>query len=65
MLMWWKVLLGREFSEQLHLSDESILHANFPALSGKAAKLKEKHARLSKQENAHDKLSFLFNNTFN
>ena len=30
---------------------------NFPALSGKAATLKEKHARLSKQENAHDKMS--------
>ena len=27
------------------------------ALSGKAATLKEKHARLSKQENVHDKLS--------
>ena len=26
-------------------------------MSGKAATLKEKHARLSKQENAHDKLS--------
>ena len=26
-------------------------------MSGKAATLKEKHSRLSKQENAHDKLS--------
>ena len=41
----------------LYLSDERISQTNFPALSGKAAKLKEKHARLSKQENAHDKLS--------
>ena len=39
------------------MSDERISQTNFPALSGKAAMLKEKHARLSKQENAHDKLS--------
>ena len=41
----------------LNLSEERISHTNFPALSGKAAKLKEKHAKLPKQENAHDKLS--------
>ena len=39
------------------MSDERISQVNFPALSGKAATLKEKHARLSKQENAHEKLS--------
>ena len=39
------------------MSDERISQTNFPALSGKAAKLKEKHAKLSKQENAHEKLS--------
>ena len=39
------------------MSDDRISQVNFPALSGKAATLKEKHARLSKQENAHDKLS--------
>ena len=39
------------------MSDERISQTNFPALSGKAATLKEKHARLSKQENEHDKLS--------
>ena len=57
MLKWWKVLLGRKPSELLYLSDDRISQVNFPALSGKAATLKEKHARLSKQENAHDKLS--------
>ena len=57
MLKWCKALLGRKFSELLYLSDERISQTNFPALSGKAAKLKEKHAWLSKQENAHDKLS--------
>ena len=57
MLKWWKTLLGRKFSELLYLSDERISQTNFPALSGKAAKLKEKHAKLSKHENAHDKLS--------
>ena len=57
MLKWWKVLLGRKRSELLYLSDDRISQVNFPALSGKAATLKEKHARLSKQENAHDKLS--------
>ena len=39
------------------MSDDKISQVNFPALSGKAATLKEKHARLSKQENAHDKMS--------
>ena len=57
MLKWCKVLLGRKFSELLYLSDERISQVSFLALSGKAATLKEKHARLSKQENAHDKLS--------
>ena len=57
MLKWCKTLLGRKFSELLYLSDERISQTNFPALSGKAAKLKEKHANLSKHENAHDKLS--------
>ena len=57
MLKWCKVLLGRKFSELLYLSDERILQTNFPASSGKAARLKEKHAKLSKQENTHDKLS--------
>ena len=57
MLKWWKVLLGRKPSEVLYLSDDRISQVNFPALSGKAATLKEKHARLSRQENAHDKLS--------
>ena len=57
MLKWCKVLLGRKFSELLYLSDEMISQVNFPALSGKAATLKEKHTRLSRQENAHDKLS--------
>ena len=56
MLKWWKVLLGRKFSELLYLSDVSISQVKFPALSGKAARLKEKHARFFKQENAHDKL---------
>ena len=41
----------------LYLSVERISQTNFPALSGKAAMFKEKHARLSRQENAHDKLS--------
>ena len=49
-------MLGREPLELLYLSDDRISQVNFPALSGKAAKLKEKHARLFKQENAHDKL---------
>ena len=57
MLKWSKVLLKRKFPEFLYLSDERISQTNFPALSGKAAKLKEKQAKLSKQENAHDKLS--------
>ena len=57
MLKWCKVLLGRKFSEMLYLSVERISQTNFPALSGKAAMFKEKHARLSRQENAHDKLS--------
>ena len=57
MLKWWRVLLGRKFSELLYLSDERISQVNFPALSGKAAMLKEKHFWLPKQENAHDKLS--------
>ena len=57
MLKWCKELLWRKFSKLLYLSDERISQTNFPASSGKAAKLKEKHARLSKQENAHDKLS--------
>ena len=55
-LKWWKFLLGRKPLELLYLSDDRISQINFPALSGKAAKLKEKHARLFKQENAHDKL---------
>ena len=53
-LKWWKFLLGRNFSELLYLSDDRISHVKFPALSGKAAKLKEKHAKLLKQENAHE-----------
>ena len=57
MLKWCKVLLKRKFSELLYLSDARISQTNFPALSGKAAMLKEKHAWLSKQENAHEKLS--------
>ena len=57
MLKWCKVLLGRKLSELLYLSDERISQVSFLALSGKAATLKEKHARLSKQENAHDRLS--------
>ena len=39
------------------MSDERISQVSFLASSGKAATLKEKHARLSKQVNAHDKLS--------
>ena len=58
MLKWCKALLGRKFSELLYLSDERISQTNFPASSGKAARLKEKHARLSKQENTHDKMSW-------
>ena len=38
------------------MSDDRISHVNFPALSGKAATLKEKHARLFKQENVLEKL---------
>ena len=56
LLKWWKVLLGRKFSELLYLSDVRISQVNFPAMSGKAATLNEKHARFFKQENAHDKL---------
>ena len=41
----------------MNLSNEMISQVNFPALSGKAAMLKEIHTMLSKQENEHDKLS--------
>ena len=39
------------------MSDVRISQVNFPALSGKAATRKEKHAKFSKQEKAYSELS--------